>query len=435
MDAINNLANTASKLVFGEKEETTQSGQEPVSGELGRGTADEPYDAGNKHEDPSMSGQAAQETHSTGETTGGKLSQASQDHGPHSTYAGNILDPRTGPQATSTTFGNVDGANYGSSNTTGASTGDSTTLGGSSSNFGSNDGSTALGSKATGPIEDIPTAPSTTTGPTATEHLPSTSSTTPGLTSNMGQHDGPQDTLGGSTASGTTGGAAQGVNTAGAIRPEHETPGTGVTSIHSNDPKGSDVRPSEANEARPNTNVGGFGVVEPSVSADPSSAQQSTDKQQGGDRPFEEPKGEKAEAVKSTKDEGEAALKKKDPNDHSGEPLKMHDGKEGKTERSESSAGQEGGGEHGKEKGTGEQYVKSSGLAADGGNFDASNPGAGREADRLMESKGVQRTGAADSKEDTSPAPKADHGSSDSPSGGKKSLGEKVKEKLHIGKH
>lgn len=33
-------------------------------------------------------------------------------------------------------------------------------------------------------------------------------------------------------------------------------------------------------------------------------------------------------------------------------------------------------------KGTGEQYGKTTGLAADGGNFDATNPGAGREADR-----------------------------------------------------
>lgn len=32
--------------------------------------------------------------------------------------------------------------------------------------------------------------------------------------------------------------------------------------------------------------------------------------------------------------------------------------------------------------GTGEQYVKSSGLQADGGDFDATKPGAGREADR-----------------------------------------------------
>lgn len=35
-----------------------------------------------------------------------------------------------------------------------------------------------------------------------------------------------------------------------------------------------------------------------------------------------------------------------------------------------------------KSSGTGEQYVKSSGLKADGGDFDATNPGAGREADR-----------------------------------------------------
>jgi hypothetical protein len=32
--------------------------------------------------------------------------------------------------------------------------------------------------------------------------------------------------------------------------------------------------------------------------------------------------------------------------------------------------------------GTGEQWVKSSGLKADGGDFDAANPGAGKEADR-----------------------------------------------------
>lgn len=35
-----------------------------------------------------------------------------------------------------------------------------------------------------------------------------------------------------------------------------------------------------------------------------------------------------------------------------------------------------------KSEGTGEQYVKSTGLAADGGDFDATKPGAGKEADR-----------------------------------------------------
>ncbi|KAK4174136.1 hypothetical protein QBC36DRAFT_219161 [Triangularia setosa] len=37
------------------------------------------------------------------------------------------------------------------------------------------------------------------------------------------------------------------------------------------------------------------------------------------------------------------------------------------------------------ESGTGELYVRSSGLKADGGDFDAAKPGAGKEADRLME--------------------------------------------------
>jgi len=32
--------------------------------------------------------------------------------------------------------------------------------------------------------------------------------------------------------------------------------------------------------------------------------------------------------------------------------------------------------------GTGEKYVKSSGMGADGGDFDAAKPGAAREADR-----------------------------------------------------
>lgn len=44
-----------------------------------------------------------------------------------------------------------------------------------------------------------------------------------------------------------------------------------------------------------------------------------------------------------------------------------------------------------RDSGTGELYVRSSGLVADGGDFDASAPGAGREADRLLEEKGVHK--------------------------------------------
>ncbi|OAA44888.1 glycine-rich cell wall structural protein 1 [Metarhizium rileyi] len=79
-------------------------------------------------------------------------------------------------------------------------------------------------------------------------------------------------------------------------------------------------------------------------------------------------------------------------------------------------------------RGTGEKYVETTGLAADGGDFDATKPGAGREADRLMEDKGVDRQGGVDQ-------PKLDSSSSGSRSkDGKPSLKEKIKDKLHIHK-
>jgi len=126
-----------------------------------------------------------------------------------------------------------------------------------------------------------------------------------------------------------------------------------------------------------------------------------------------------------------------DPNDHSGEPLHMHgengeknaedDASRAKNERSKSVA-QEGGDPHGEEKkGTGEQYVKSSGLAADGGDFDASNPGAGAEANRLLEEKGIHKS------EDNKGEPQdLGTGSESHDSTAKVSKLDKIKEKLHL---
>ncbi|KAI0879671.1 hypothetical protein GGS24DRAFT_6540 [Hypoxylon argillaceum] len=74
-------------------------------------------------------------------------------------------------------------------------------------------------------------------------------------------------------------------------------------------------------------------------------------------------------------------------------------------------------------KGTGEKYVKTTGLQADGGDFDATKPGAGREADRLMEEKGMHNP--------ADPSSGGDNGGSSSPTSGKKSLGQKIKDKLH----
>lgn len=76
-----------------------------------------------------------------------------------------------------------------------------------------------------------------------------------------------------------------------------------------------------------------------------------------------------------------------------------------------------------KEEGTGELYVKSSGLQADGGDFDATKPGAGREADRLMEEKGISSSSGHGGNSD-----KTSHESGDKE---KLSIMDKIKEKLH----
>ncbi|PFH59750.1 hypothetical protein XA68_11931 [Ophiocordyceps unilateralis] len=76
-------------------------------------------------------------------------------------------------------------------------------------------------------------------------------------------------------------------------------------------------------------------------------------------------------------------------------------------------------------KGTGELHVKTTGFAADGGDFDAAKPGAAREADRLMEEKkggGFGRSGST-----------ADHEKADDHEDNrdKPSLGERIKHKMH----
>jgi hypothetical protein len=79
------------------------------------------------------------------------------------------------------------------------------------------------------------------------------------------------------------------------------------------------------------------------------------------------------------------------------------------------------------EEGTGTKYEKSTGLKADGGDFDASRPGAGREADRLLEEMGIKH-GAGGGTAGT----KA-HGSVSDPTPDppKQGLVEKIKDKIH----
>ncbi|KAF2452963.1 hypothetical protein BDY21DRAFT_367374 [Lineolata rhizophorae] len=258
----------------------------------------------------------------------------------------------------------------------------------------------------------------------------------------------------------------------------------GASSTTDAAPHGQDLRPTNANAS--------FSTPGASVGADPASAPRPTQKQQGGDRPTAEPQGEQVDAVRETKQGAEENMHKSDsqgsgasagrkklyeqdepdaeelmkaraPDDHSGEPMRMHAGGGGAAddgpappadsadddddeggpvggnkyggnswdERRTSTAGTEGGIEHGKEQGTGQKYVKSSGLAAEGGDFDATKPGAGAEAGRLLEQKGVKRDTGDQEQQQSSGADE----SKPSESGGKKGMGEKIKEKLHIGSH
>ncbi|KAF2182054.1 hypothetical protein K469DRAFT_637513 [Zopfia rhizophila CBS 207.26] len=196
--------------------------------------------------------------------------------------------------------------------------------------------------------------------------------------------------------------------TGGQPRPEHETDKRDIVGNMSASTKASD---------------------NPGVA--PSSGGVPFQKQQGADRPFDAPTGKQESAVKETKDVGEEALKKRDPSDHSGEPMKMHgvdNIPKTQEERRTSKAGNPGGQEHGKEvKGTGEQWIKTSGMAADGGDFDATKPGAGREADRLLEEKGIQKSTPGEPQPSESNSSKSDETKEKVP------WGEKIKTKLHIG--
>lgn len=167
------------------------------------------------------------------------------------------------------------------------------------------------------------------------------------------------------------GGVPQGINMPGAVpRPEHQTDKTGVTSLHHNDPKFTVEHPSSANDAsmagsgHSRGAIGGFGTVEPSVGADPRSGQKPMQEFQGGDRPGEAPTEENTQAIREKKEASEQALRDEDLLGASGlaGPVGM---------RKQS------------EKGTGQEWVRSTGYAAEGGNFDAAAPGAGKEADRM----------------------------------------------------
>jgi len=243
-----------------------------------------------------------------------------------------------------------------------------------------------------GAAEDTADTPSTSTDHPSTSKLPSTSTN-------------PSSTLPGNTAS------------TGPIRSEHDTDKTGVTSHHNPTSATSSDKPTSSND------TSGPGPT-PSVGADFSSGTQNTQGQQGADRPFDAPEegSEEHERIKKTKQEAEEAAKV----DTSGP------GPRALESRAKEGSGNVGGSEddgplrktHGE--GTGEKYVKSSGLQADGGDFDAANPGAAREADRLLEEKGIHHTTGITPPKDEINTKEEKNGKE-----GKVSLKDKIKAKLH----
>ncbi|KAF2278860.1 uncharacterized protein EI97DRAFT_440374 [Westerdykella ornata] len=346
METIHNVAAAASKAIWGEQntDATTQNetgGQEPISGEQGKGTPNEPFDQGNSEDRTKLN------------ETGG-------------------VEPISGLQGKGTPNEPFDLGN--SENPVPSWTDTNTT---SEPNTTSTEP----------PLTSLPTQPSPRTEPT-------------------------------STMSDTTRIPNNPINAAtGDSDPYKTTEKTGIISDRQGDaPKAEDVIPTERA-----LNTG----------APPTSDTPPQVKHQGADAPGDVPSPDQHAAIVDKKDDVEELLQKRDPNDHSGSPMRMHDGTENtipttQEERRDSKAGMPGGQEHGKPpKGTGEQWVKSTGMAAEGGDFDATKPGAGREADRLMEEAGIKKS--------TEQQPTTSAGSPGTKE--KEKLSEKIKHKLHIGKN
>ena len=183
------------------------------------------------------------------------------------------------------------------------------------------------------------------------------------------------------------------------VDPYHDIDKSNGTSIRSTDIQAALGPSTSANESKADTRgqarrlVGGIGGVETAIGADSSSGTQPEQKLQGADRPGKEPSGEQVSALRDEKEKHvniqagnfstrndirEGSAENKDPRDNSGDHLGTVD--HGALGQGKS----QGGGAEGysEEKGTGQLWVQSTGVAANGGDFDAARPGAGKEAER-----------------------------------------------------
>lgn len=214
----------------------------------------------------------------------------------------------------------------------------------------------------------------------------------------------------------------QGISTS--ERPGESSSSAGLTSKAGNDTSAGKSTVGGSGSDGPSTLTGsvagGPGAqAVPSVGADPSSGTSPHQKQQGAPRPMDEPPTSTGHKVGL----GEFGHRKSIP------LVEGHPESNGpKTHPSgEKLPSGPGTGE-----GTGTQYVKSSGVVADGGDFDAAAPGAGREADRLLDQQGVHHgADVKDKTHSTTPGKPSLGTDTAGSSSHKPSIGERIKEKLH----
>lgn len=320
METISNIAGAAKTAVLGQGSDTKrESGQEPVSGLQGAGKPDDPYDGGNRQE-PGMGGAAGSNAQPV---FGGRRDNSSDNEPYQRSQPGTgsyqdtpSNDSHRGPrdQGNDQSVFNQNeyttGTAYEPSSLAGPDRDGSSTLLGSgaassSSTYNAND--TGTSTSAASYAERLPDQYTASSAGVADPSRPSGAAATDDNSSYAvlasSDHTGPRS-------------AAATAQRDPTDRTAHETEQTGSTAL-SGDPKPRGDYPNPSSADADSTGgraglgrgaVGGFSSVEPSVGADPSSAQKPTLKHQGADRPHEEPAAESLDAIRAEKAATERAL-------------------------------------------------------------------------------------------------------------------------------
>lgn len=431
METVSKAAGAASRAIFGQKDETArESGREPVSGLTGAGKPEDPYDGGNREDSglggaPGLNAQPASGAARDNVTDDRDNYQTSQPG--ISTSASYRDAPGQSNYGDSSDQTYKQGASVQSGNPTGSSDKPSSMLdpdgdgsmnsgAASSSTYTANDRDSTNTDSTSNRLPNQYTSAGEGYQDTDNNRYTSSATTTDYSSQRLpGQEDTPNRPSGGIAQDGIP----QGRNVIGpGIAQGGETERTGRTGV-SSDPKPTVDYPSSSNADSTGGHaglsrgtIGGFGTAEPSVGADPSSGQKPTLEHQGAERPHDEPSEEAVRAIRQEKEAVERTARGGSGNNStSTSTSKPHSLPAEDHSSSES-------------RGTGEKWIKSTGTAADGGDFDAAKPGAGKECDRLLEQQGVHRAVKPGAHSEGMPGESA---------GGKHGhgVGEKLKEKLH----